>query len=240
MTPASGMLSFERFVAGLKICLLRSRAEALSQWQQQQQVPPQQQQSQQPAQRQPRPPSAPALEQLSAGGQLSAGPAPVPPPPAARPHSVIGQQRTLSMPQLSGAAAGDQPPPKPPRDRSRDTAGPPLPPPPSSQAANLSRTQILSALQRWHRERVQRGRGDGKDVLPPADPPSSSEAEHELAGPAAAAAPAPANPARKTAGQRKREPRRHTLQNGIDYNMVSAADGGAARNNGTACCHAML
>ncbi|XP_043201239.1 suppressor APC domain-containing protein 2-like [Amphibalanus amphitrite] len=213
VTPASGMLSFERFVAGLKICLLRSRAEALSQQQQQQQPSPpsQQQLPQQSQQRQPRPPSAPALDQLSGG----AAAAPPPPPPAARPHSVIGQQRTLSMPQLSGAAGGDQPPPKPPRDRSRDVGGPAPPPPPAPSAANLSRTQILTALQRWHRERVQRGRGDGRDVLPPADPPSSSEAEHE-----APAAPTASNPARKTAGQRKREPRRHTLQNGVDYNML--------------------
>ena len=214
VTPTSGLLSFERFVAGLKICLLRSRAEALSQWQQQQQQQQQSQQQQQ-QQRQPRPPSAPTLDQLSAGAPL-----PPPPPPAARPHSVIGQQRTLSMPQLSGASTGDQPPPKPPRDRSRDAGAPP-PPPPSSSAANLSRTQILTALQRWHRERVQRGRGDGKDVLPPADPPSSSEAEVEPTAPAPAPAPAAANPTRKSAGQRKREPRRHTLQNGIDYNMVS-------------------
>lgn len=180
VTPASGLLSFERFVAGLKICLLRSRAEALSARRQQQ----------------PRPPSAPTLEP-----ELPA----LPPPPTARPHSVIGQQRTLSMPQLSGepvADAAPAPPPKPPRasGAARELS-----------AAQLSRTQILTALQRWHRERVQRGRGDGGGDAAL----SSSEAEPDAPPPASAAA----APPRKTA-PRKREPRRHTLQNGVDHNML--------------------
>lgn len=88
VTPPNGMLSFERFCAGLKICLLRNQVE------QRNQSPLKQRQSDVGVQSNNRPPSAPLLDldgPPKVSWQNTA---------AVRPNNAISQQRTLSMPQL--------------------------------------------------------------------------------------------------------------------------------------------
>lgn len=91
VTPASGLLSFDRFCAGLKICLLRSKTDT---------------------HRQNRPPSAPIESPLTNNKWNNSSTATV------RPNN-IQTQRTLSMPQLADSDSEiysfPPPPPKPPR-----------------------------------------------------------------------------------------------------------------------------
>lgn len=94
VTPTSGLLSFERFCAGLKICLLRSKTDT---------------------HRQNRPPSAPILDienPMPNNKWNNSSTATV------RPNN-IQSQRTLSMPQLADSDSeiycSPPPPPKPPR-----------------------------------------------------------------------------------------------------------------------------
>lgn len=90
VTPSNGLLSFERFCAGLKICLLRNQVEQRNQNPLKQRSPTDVGGMQQAN----RPPSAPLLD-------LDNPPKPTWTNTAAiRPNNVISQQRTLSMPQL--------------------------------------------------------------------------------------------------------------------------------------------
>lgn len=75
-------MSFERFCAGLKICLLHAQAENESK--NLDGNPPN------------RPPSAPVLENQNKPNTATI-----------RPNNVISQQRTLSMPQLPGRKDGN-------------------------------------------------------------------------------------------------------------------------------------
>ncbi|CAH1394542.1 unnamed protein product [Nezara viridula] len=187
VTPPNGLLSFERFCAGLKICLLRNQMEKKKR----------SCNSVEGGEPGGRPPSAPLLD--------------VDPPkqPWAMCHgSSMPQQRTISMPQLPADPSLGIPI-KPP------LYGPPKPP---RAAVGLERTvdksEIRSALQSWQLGvmmdeekraaggaflggRVERPRsvGDGKPAPP-------NDQQH------------------KKSTVRRREPRRHTLQNGIDYNML--------------------
>lgn len=86
VTPPNGLLSFERFCAGLKICLLHAQAENESK----------KLDGSQPN----RPPSAPVLENQNK-------PWTSPNTATIRPNNVISQQRTLSMPQLPGRKEGN-------------------------------------------------------------------------------------------------------------------------------------
>lgn len=203
VTPPNGKLSFERFCAGLKICLLRNQVENRNQKRSEQQPN--------------RPPSAPLLD--------------IDCPPnksnwnntaAIRPN-VISSQRTLSMPQLLTKPNTnevevhnfDQ---KPVPNTTKTLYGPPKPPrsvvnldkPFISQ--NLDRAEIRTALQNWQiglmmnedkldkrYARNGRGPGDGK----PSNPSDLQVGIYQ-----------------KKANVKRREPRRHTLQNGIDYNML--------------------
>ncbi|RZF32372.1 hypothetical protein LSTR_LSTR001836 [Laodelphax striatellus] len=195
VTPADGLLTFERFCAGLKMCLLKNqmdyRTTTTSQTQPQ------------------RPPSAPVLDVDSTKTQRTAvNTAKV------RPNNAMAhQQRTLSMPQLvvGGGGGGDSgvgiPIVKPqPQLQPLYTMGPPKPP---RTAAGLERererdrTEIRTALHNWQLGlmRPNRVSGDGVSASH-SDQASASQAQH------------------KKANSRRREPRRHTLQNGIDYNML--------------------
>ncbi|KAF6202021.1 hypothetical protein GE061_004417 [Apolygus lucorum] len=209
VTPPNGLLSFERFCAGLKICLLRNQVESKKRVGR----------SGDPVEPSNRPPSAPLLDVEPKGslgwgnGGVGGGTGAVP-QSMPRHSSNMPTQRTLSMPQLPAEPALGIPvnpplygPPKPPRLlHSRTTLGLP-------QAVDKS--EIRSALQNWqlgmmmeeekrspnYAAQPQRPRsiGDGK--------PSAIEASNPGVG------------HKKTNG-RRREPRRHTLQNGIDYNML--------------------
>lgn len=209
VTPANGLLTFERFCAGLKICLLRNQVD--------QRNNNQNHQSQNTESAQVlvnhrasdscsnRPPSAPILDvDLKPSWANTA---------AIRPNNVMAQQRTLSMPQLLANERKEAPDsaPKPvPNVNKPALYGPPKPPRTALglEPRNMDRAEIRNALQNWQlglmlsdqensRGLLRTGRslGDGKDE-------------------------AQANMYQKKGNVRRREPRRHTLQNGIDYNML--------------------
>lgn len=223
VTPPNGMLSFERFCAGLKICLLRNQVERRETIKQhpENNIKPN------------RPPSAPLLDIDSP-----------PKPPnwgntaAIRPNNVITQQRTLSMPQLMPERKENMiietvdkhtfekqvpninkptlfGPPKPPRTAIGLERG--------VTTGNLDRAEIRTALQNWQMGvmlsdqenknnpkqqytggllRTSRSMGDGKPAI-------QGEIQAAQGG-----------IYQKKTNPRRREPRRHTLQNGIDYSML--------------------
>lgn len=183
VTPSNGMLSFERFCAGLKICLLRNQNPL---------------KRASDVQSNSRPPSAPLLDVVSP-----------PKPPVHRANTVavrpnqISPQRTLSMPQLL-AKKEEKPVPKQPI-----LYGPPKPPRSAAVLGNLDRAEIRTALQNW-----QIGLMMNDQELKNGQYPRSGRSLGD-----GKAAPQPDNAQKKT-NSRRREPRRHTLQNGIDYNML--------------------
>uniref|UniRef100_A0A6P7G0K7 Suppressor APC domain-containing protein 2 n=1 Tax=Diabrotica virgifera virgifera TaxID=50390 RepID=A0A6P7G0K7_DIAVI len=224
VTPSNGMLSFERFCAGLKICLLRNQVDR-----REAKLP-------EPINvKANRPPSAPLLDIDNP-----------PKPPnwgntaAIRPNNVITQQRTLSMPQLlperkegSVETVDKHAFEKPvPNINKPMLFGPPKPPRSAvgleraATAGNLDRAEIRTALQNWQMGvmmndqenkngekrqgpqynggllRTSRSMGDGKAAM-------QGEAQGVQAG-----------IYQKKPNPRRREPRRHTLQNGIDYSML--------------------
>lgn len=185
VTPPNGLLSFERFCAGLKICLLRNQMESKKRGGVGRSASTGE--SSEPGAR---PPSAPLLD--------------VEPKQAwTMRHSNMPQQRTISMPQLPAEPSLGIPV-KPP------LYGPPKPPRSAvGLERNVDKSEIRSALQSWQlgvmMEEEKRGAylsrerprsvGDGK-------PAQAEQQQH------------------KKPAARRREPRRHTLQNGIDYNML--------------------
>ncbi|XP_011697861.1 PREDICTED: suppressor APC domain-containing protein 2 isoform X2 [Wasmannia auropunctata] len=225
VTPPNGMLSFERFCAGLKICLLQQiQAEAETK-----------KHDGQPN----RPPSAPILipDSQSKAAWTSPNTA------AIRPNNAISQQRTLSMPQLLAAAnrkdvnaqlelmdgrnIGGEPkinkmygPPKPPRTGAAlegRTMG--------HLERNFDKSEIRTALQNWQMglmmsdEKEKRQlqtvnyRPDARTLLRPARILGDGKAVDIQSNQLGQLQP-------KKLLNRRREPRRHTLQNGIDYNMM--------------------
>lgn len=219
----NGMLSFERFCAGLKICLLQIQAEAGAK-------------KQHDAVHQPnRPPSAPIL--MPDGGQSKAAWT-SPNTAAIRPNNAISQHRTLSMPQLlanrkdvnlelmDGRIVGETKinkaygPPKPPR------TGAALEGRTLGADRNFDKSEIRTALQNWQMGLMMNDekamekrqlhavnyRPDARTLLRPTRALGDGKAV-DIQSNQLALQP------KKPSG-RRREPRRHTLQNGIDYNMV--------------------
>lgn len=244
VTPPNGMLTFERFCSGLKMCLIRNQVERKQHSDGITNLKPTN-----------RPPSAPLLDLE-------------PPPPkpnwvntvAIRPISVMSpQQRALSMPQLlppndpvstannietvdiqhnfekqvpnvnkqpPGALYG---PPKPPRSAAGLVIPDrPLMPLPQTASTNIDRNEIRNALQNWQMGlmmgtdgdkqnqqknhgllRTSRSMGDGKA--------STGQNDPQPPGQTAAGGLYQKN---KANVRSRREPRRHTLQNGIDYSML--------------------
>lgn len=134
VTPVNGLLSFERFCTGLKICLLKNqKVEGKL--------------GDEKSSRPSRPPSAPLLdvEPKSPAKKTSA---------PSWPSRTNYAQRTVSMPQLmpedSNSAGDDQPQPKP-----SGLQGPPKPPRLSlgTNGANperpIDKVEIRTALQNW-------------------------------------------------------------------------------------------
>ncbi|XP_022906591.1 suppressor APC domain-containing protein 2 [Onthophagus taurus] len=220
VTPTNGLLTFERFCAGSKICLMRYQVE---------------QRNQSPIKKdQNRPPSAPLLDIDTIPAKTTTWSSNT---AAIRPNNVLTQQRTLSMPQLlpkepqqietSNIRNSDQiqksvskptkpcntlyGPPKPPRTLGIST----------TSGGNLDRAEIRNALQNWQmgvimndqennkndkrfgNARGGRSMGDGK-------------AQNEVQ----VVTQNQGGIYQKKVNVRRREPRRHTLQNGIDYNML--------------------
>lgn len=227
VTPGNGLLSFERFCAGLKICLLQIQTEDKKDGQPN------------------RPPSAPIL--IADGQSQGKTPWSSPNTAAIRPNNAMSQQRTLSMPQLmsnqkdqNALREGGSGVPVEMVD-ARNCAEPKVakvygpPKPPRTGAALEGRTlgtdrcfdksEIRTVLQNWQmgllmneekclnkRQVVPNCRGDSNALIrqsrPLGDGKTIDLQNNQLA-----------IQSKKTLN-RRREPRRHTLQNGIDYNMV--------------------
>lgn len=271
VTPINGMLSFERFCAGLKICLLRNQtSDAGSKSSRRSSTDSNGNlliacnklgKESKP----PRPPSAPLLDLDTVTSSMhhwnSNNTA------AVRPNNALPVQRTLSLPKLSPSSDGESSneryivpsmyaPPKPPRTALLLGNG-------TTNINHLDRfdkAEIRHALQNWQMgvlmnemdakdkrramalpnsnnnglpiitNHINRGSADGSPNIlfqhqqqqqqqnsPPPPPP-----QHHLA-------PTISIPQqtqtllefqKKSSTNRRREPRRHTLQNGIDYNML--------------------
>lgn len=243
VTPPNGMLTFDRFCSGLKMCLIRNQVDRKQHPEGTTVLKPTN-----------RPPSAPLLDLE-----------PNPPKPnwgntvAIRPNNVISQQqRTISMPLLppkdvpmstannletvdiphtfekqvpnvnkqpSSALYG---PPKPPRSAAGLVVPDrPLVPLPQSGSNNIDRNEIRNALQNWQMGlmmgndgesksqsknhgllRTGRSMGDGKASTGQNDGQPQVQQGGGL------------YQKNKANARNRREPRRHTLQNGIDYSML--------------------
>jgi hypothetical protein len=214
VTPRNGLLSFERFCSGLKMCLLKSQSRGSggggvgigelninTNLTKLHENKPQ------------RPPSAPILDlEPTMKSQWNMNNT-----ATVRPNNVNALvQRTLSMPQLNPDNENEisaEPtfllygPPKPPRTSlvlERATN--------NNHLDRLDKAEIRNALQNWQmgqlmndneqklsfNSRFTRGPGDGQHT--------EFNAQNGLY--------------QKRPNNRRREPRRHTLQNGIDYNML--------------------
>ncbi|XP_054738499.1 suppressor APC domain-containing protein 2 [Anastrepha obliqua] len=230
VTPSSGLLSFDRFCAGLKLCLLRNQnasvgsatagANSVAVHTGVSPVKP------------PRPPSAPLLDiDSTVHGNPTWGVSNTT-TATVRPHKIVSAHRALSLPQLSpdselevemnGADVGiynsPAPPPKPPRASAANQLGAATTP-----TTPLDKAEIRHALQNWqmgillnemgakekrnsaylYNHFPYRGCADG----------GSSSATDSVTGTVGTLHP-------KKGSSKRREPRRHTLQNGIDYNML--------------------
>ncbi|XP_055837849.1 suppressor APC domain-containing protein 2 [Episyrphus balteatus] len=205
VTPTSGLLSFDRFCAGLKICLLQNQQVDIS--------------NAVRSDKPPRPPSAPLLDienpvPNAQWSNTNCNTATV------RPNNIISNQRALSLPQLSPEieldimtdtelAARDiysspPPPPKPPR--SAMTA---------NNANAIDKAEIRHALQNWQMG-ILMNEMDSKDKR------KSFQVLRGTADGGSSTTPDSGAQSIPNGGYQKkrREPRRHTLQNGIDYNML--------------------
>lgn len=196
VTPSNGLLTFERFCVGLKICLLKNQLDDDYKLKD----PIQQQRS----------PSAPLLDVERNTNKNQWNTVKVRPNNAALPS-----QRALSLPQLNPEDEDPElilqpispnayPPPKPPRIGIERNLTNNLN---NSNNDRFDRAEIRNALQNWQRgvmnnldmksSLTNRGPGDGET----SDNQSNSTQQ-------------------KKNSNKRREPRRHTLQNGIDYNML--------------------
>ncbi|EFA12609.1 Suppressor APC domain-containing protein 2-like Protein [Tribolium castaneum] len=200
VTPPNGMLTFERFCAGLKICLLRNQVERRSD-------------KREGAAPTNRPPSAPLLD--------------IQEPPkqnwntaAIRPNNVMSQQRTISMPQLLPKdPQGEKPVP----NINKPLYGPPKPPRSAigiDRGGNMDRAEIRTALQNWQMGLMMNDQENKTEKRPQYT--GLLRTGRSLGDGKAAQSDIPVAPGmyQKKANVRRREPRRHTLQNGIDYNML--------------------
>ncbi|XP_055547970.1 suppressor APC domain-containing protein 2 [Wyeomyia smithii] len=228
VTPPNGLLSFDRFCGGLKICLIRNQTEAcrMSRLSKDSEKLPLS-----PTKLSVRPPSAPLLDldtmTKPSWASNNANTATV------RPNNAMPAQKTLSMPQLN-----------PDSDIDLVLESPPIilpgafgPPKPPRVALNLERNQtnsnidkaeIRNALQNWQMSllmsetdksdkthlRLARGPADGQIDL------SNASSSPSLGMHTTGLYQKKANSAGGGSIGRRREPRRHTLQNGVDYNML--------------------
>ncbi|KAI8127289.1 hypothetical protein FF38_11511 [Lucilia cuprina] len=234
VTPPSGLLTFERFCAGLKLCLLRNQSQAQVQENENLQIKMTNNNvniqtvnstnsgtwKNKSSVKIARPPSAPVLDIQNPlpANRWSAN---------VRPNNISTSHRALSLPQLSPDSEGEltvtahpynspPPPPKPPRASALNAK--------SMNTGTLSasnKAEIRNALQNWQMG-VMRNELDLKEkqntnnflqqcgYRGSADGGSSSATDSGNT----------TNMPLKKTTTKRREPRRHTLQNGIDYNML--------------------
>jgi hypothetical protein len=207
VTPPNGMLTFERFCAGLKICLLRNQVERRND----NNLKRASDVGVQPTNR---PPSAPLLDIDGPPKQNWNNTA------AIRPNNVMSaQQRTISMPQLLSKDGQDKPVPN---VNKPSLYGPPKPPRTAIGMGNMDRAEIRTALQNWQMGLMMNDQENKTEKRPQQYGAGLLRTGRSLGDGKAAQSDIPgANGIyQKKANVRRREPRRHTLQNGIDYNML--------------------
>nr|CAG4648032.1 EOG090X08VB [Moina brachiata]SVE93101.1 EOG090X08VB [Moina brachiata] len=258
VTPPSGLLSFERFCAGLKICLLRYQSD-------QQKDPKGQQRS----------PSAPLLDLENGTSQVLVPPPVQPRSPTAtvRPNNAMLHSRTISMPHLvpkHPTQSEEEPPPIPVHMRKSETAaairerrngvqsvygnvplarntpppqmpimGPPKPPR-VAQTSTLQNNVITNGalMMRTRSEITVRPNStlkaamiENKSSLPMASVTERAIAKAEVRTALQQwqlaqmdseknGSRSPSNPSLIQTSGKRREPRRHTLQNGVDQSLL--------------------
>ncbi|XP_063702252.1 suppressor APC domain-containing protein 2 [Culicoides brevitarsis] len=139
-----------------------------------------------------------------------------------RPNNVQMSQRTLSMPQLSPDRDPIAEPQQPPQVHNIYSLGPPKPPRSMRLSApavpeRLDKAEIRNALHNWQLNVIEGDKNKQQNRLSQGSPnsiPSNSYQRSSGDGQT------DQNIYQKKATARRREPRRHTLQNGIDYNML--------------------
>lgn len=243
VTPANGNLSFERFCNGLKICLVKNQtSEKTTMTSYKRQVigestsptpaavhglPPLQKETR-------RPPSAPVLDfsthlpkqqppsshpnhhsaHLSSSSNNNTA--------TVRPNNVQMSQRTLSMPQLSPDLEPPEPPqPSPQQVHNIYSLGPPKPPRSMRLSApavpeRLDKAEIRNALHNWQLNVIEGDKNKHGHRMSQGSPNSMPNSFQRSSGDGQT----DQNIYQKKTTSRRREPRRHTLQNGIDYNML--------------------
>lgn len=205
VTPSDGLLSFERFCAGLKICLLRSQVEQHNQMRLKQ---AQENLHHHQSPNNGRPPSAPLLDVGDGAPKRGWSAASL----LIKSTDVLNH-RTISMPHLNPDKKKIGPqqqqdasmqahfgPPKPPRSALLESRG------------NFDKSEIRAALQNWQIGRLAGGGGG--------HPPNLKAARSLGDGKASSQNVPLMGVYQKKTSAKRREPRRHTLQNGIDYNML--------------------
>uniref|UniRef100_A0A182NF63 Suppressor APC domain-containing protein n=1 Tax=Anopheles dirus TaxID=7168 RepID=A0A182NF63_9DIPT len=273
VTPPNGLLSFDRFCSGLKICLLRNQTGPASH-----------STSSSPLARDDpalkasmaklslsRPPSAPLLDlDTGGGGGVGKLPPSLAPPSSwttvgptntatVRPNNAMPAQKTLSMPQLLTPDTdldiepppiilpGAFGPPKPPRvslnlDRNAQQLHHQqqqqqlhLHHHPIGGSSSMDKAEIRNALQNWQMSLLMgesggdkidkgtlrplaRGSADGQTDLSTSSP--SLQSINQLDGARLSSGGLYQKKSPGGGAGRRREPRRHTLQNGVDYNML--------------------
>jgi hypothetical protein len=129
------------------------------------------------------------------------------------------QQRTISMPQLLSKDGQDKPVPN---VNKPSLYGPPKPPRTAIGMGNMDRAEIRTALQNWQMGLMMNDQENKTEKRPQQYAAGLLRTGRSLGDGKAAQSDIPgANGIyQKKANVRRREPRRHTLQNGIDYNML--------------------
>ncbi|XP_053695772.1 suppressor APC domain-containing protein 2 [Sabethes cyaneus] len=229
VTPPNGLLSFDRFCGGLKICLLRNQTESsrTSRLSKDSEKLPLS-----PTKLSVRPPSAPLLDldtmTKPSWASNSANTATV------RPNNAMPAQKTLSMPQLTPDSDIDLVLESPPIILP-GAFGPPKPPrvalnlERNQQNSNIDKAEIRNALQNWQMSLLM-GESDKSDKthLRLARGPADGQIDLSNASSSPSLGMHTTGLYQKKSGSaggggsigRRREPRRHTLQNGVDYNML--------------------
>ncbi|XP_054710319.1 suppressor APC domain-containing protein 2-like isoform X3 [Uloborus diversus] len=242
VTPANGLLTFERFCAGLRISLLRHEPTTNKRHGAPKSVVsrpasvPLPERENIPVRKPGTPLGKPFPHHSNSTDRLLAGssaPSPVQSrlnrqnTATVRPNNVtFVQQRAISMPHLqTGIKTCHPPPPRPePPWIKKESA---------KRVANepMDRTQVSMALEKWRMMKTYHSpsKSDNREALKtiskfsqnnmPSYPSLPSEQVSSSDDSGVGLRPQDRGPAAKKAS-RRREPRRHTVSNGIDYNMI--------------------
>ncbi|CAB3231165.1 unnamed protein product [Arctia plantaginis] len=211
-----GLLTFERFCTGLKICLLRNQVQTSTSKEDRfnNDVDTTGIHTHIGAQTH-RPPSAPLLDanEAQAMGRNWM---------VLKSTETSSQHRTISMPQLIGRKEGSIPEPRLlgapsiPKHEARRVFGPPKPPRLEKQATE--RNENLKSSYKSEEEIVFDNEEISDDKIDFEEISRAMEEQSRGLGDGRSANENQSQTLRRTS--RRREPRRHTLHNGVDYNLL--------------------